>query len=190
MPWLSTDVNTPGDKDKSWQVEMAIPLAAPAVLGGISKIPPTATVADEFCTGGMAGSFVLSTDRGNYKPEQLKAMEKLIPAAGHRRASCMHRPESWGMSILGAGRIPCLFQPDPTEWAGMLCTKSYAQKWHYKHERYTDSLDCWAWIKHRRCLPPNNSQSKSPRTPLPPACNCGCRIWRSDDFHHQQLKLQ
>lgn len=140
-------INKPGDRDKSWQVEMAIPLAAPAILGDVSKDPANGdTWRINFARVEWRGPFVLSTDRGNYKPDQLKTMEKLIRGCWSPQGVInMHRPETWGyvQFYRQPAGFPADFQPDPTEWARHALHKVlYAQKWHYTNTgAYADSPD-------------------------------------------------
>jgi hypothetical protein len=140
-------INDPNDKDQYWQVEMAIPLAMPATLGGLSPIPANGqTWRVNFARTEWRNKLVLSTDRGNYKPEQLAAMEKLIRCCWTPQGVInMHRPETWGyvqFSSLPAGS-PADFTPEPTEWARHeLHRILYAQRWYdLNFGGYADSLD-------------------------------------------------
>ncbi len=140
-------INKPGDLDKSWQVEMAIPLAMPAVLGGVSKQPADGdTWRINFARVEWRGPLVLSTERENYKPEKLLAMQKLIRCCWTPQGIVnMHRPETWRYLQFynrPAGS-PAFFEPDPTEWARYTLHKVlYAQKWNYTNVgAYADSLD-------------------------------------------------
>jgi hypothetical protein len=140
-------INKPGDRDKSWQVEMAIPLAAPAILGGVSKQPANGdTWRINFARVEWRGPLVLSTERPNYTPEQLIRMQKLIRGCWSPQGVVnMHRPETWGFVQFyqqPAG-YPASFEPDPTEWARHALHKIlYAQKWYHTNSGgYTDSLD-------------------------------------------------
>jgi hypothetical protein len=140
-------MNKPGDRDKSWQVEMAIPLAAPAILGGVSKVPANGdTWRINFARVEWRGPLVLSTEIKNYKPEKLAAMEKLIRGCWSPQGVInMHRPETWG--YVQFYRQPsgssAFFVPDPTEWTRYALHKVlYAEKWNYTNVgAYADSLD-------------------------------------------------
>jgi hypothetical protein len=140
-------INQPGDRDKSWQVEMAIPLAAPAILGGVSKVPANGdTWRINFARVERRGPLLLSTEIGNYKPGQLAAMEKIIRGCWSPQGVInMHRPETWGYVQFYSqpAGSPAFFQPDPTEWARYALHKVlYAQKWNYTNTgAYADSLD-------------------------------------------------
>jgi hypothetical protein len=107
----------------------------PAILGGVSPIPANGdTWRVNFARTEWRGKLVLSSDKGNYKPEQLAAMEKLIRCCWTPQGVInMHRPEAWGylqFSSLPAGS-PADFTPDPTEWARYeLHRILYAQKWY------------------------------------------------------------
>jgi hypothetical protein len=140
-------INKPDDRDKSWQVEMAIPLAVPAALGGVSKNPANGdTWRVNFARVEWRGPLVLATERGNYKPEQLLRMQKLIRGCWTPQGVInMHRPESWGyvQFYRQPAGFPANFQPDPTEWARFALHKVlYAQKWHRTNfDAYTDSME-------------------------------------------------
>jgi hypothetical protein len=140
-------INKSDDRDKSWQVEMAIPMSAPASLGGVSKDPADGeTWRINFARVEWRSPLVLSTEIGNYKPGQLAAMEKLIRGCWSPQGVInMHRPETWGyvQFYRQPSGYPAFFQPDPTEWARHALHKVlYAQKWHYTNTgAYADSLD-------------------------------------------------
>jgi hypothetical protein len=140
-------INNPDDRDKSWQVEMAIPLAMPALLGGVSKIPADGEIwRVNFARIEWRKKLVLSADRGNDKPEELAATEKLIRCCWTPQGVInMHRPETWGyiqFHTQFAGS-PADFEPDPTEWARYALHRVlYAQKWyHLNFGAYADSLN-------------------------------------------------
>lgn len=60
-------LNDPNDKDQYWQIEMAIPLAMPAILGGVSPIPANGdTWRVNFARTERRSKLVLSSDKGNY----------------------------------------------------------------------------------------------------------------------------
>jgi hypothetical protein len=140
-------INNSSDRDKSWQVEMAIPLAAPAILGSVSKEPADGdTWRINFARVEWRSPLVLSTERDNYKPDQLRMMQKLIRSCWSPQGVInMHRPETWGyvQFYRRTAGFPASFQPDPTEWARhALHKRLYAEKWHYTNNgAYADSLD-------------------------------------------------
>jgi hypothetical protein len=140
-------LNNASDRDKAWQVEMAIPLAMPALRGGVSKYPANGdTWRINFARVEWRGPLVLSADRGNYKPQQLAAMEKLIRCCWTPQGVVnMHRPETWGylQFYRQPAGFPANFEPDPTEWSRYALHKVlYAQKWYHANVgTYTDSLD-------------------------------------------------
>ena len=140
-------LNDPNDKDQYWQIELAIPLAMPAILGGVTPIPSNGeTWRVNFARTERRGKLVLSSDKGSIKPEQLAATEKLIRCCWTPQGVInMHRPEAWGylqFSSLPAGS-PADFTPDPTEWARYTLHRIlYAQKWHaLNFGGYANSLD-------------------------------------------------
>jgi len=140
-------INDSNDTDKYWQVEMAIPLAMPALLGGVSKTPANGDIwRVNFARVEWRSQLVLSTDRGNYKPEELAAMEKLIRCCWTPQGVInMHRPETWGyiQFYTQPAGSPADFEPDPTEWARYALHRVlYAEKWYYLNfGGYADSPD-------------------------------------------------
>lgn len=149
IPGLKTAVyvdgtlNNPGDVDRGWSVEMAIPWK---VLAEFAGCPAPPRDGDQWRVNFSRVEWLVRVVNGRY--EKVPNMPEDNWVWSPQGVIDMHRPETWGYvqfstALPGKAR----FRPDPTYPARMELMRLYdAQKGFWeKHQRWAKSLQELGW---------------------------------------------
>jgi hypothetical protein len=147
--YIDGTLNNPGDIDKGWTLEIAIPLDALLELSATSKIP---VAGEQYRLNFSRVEWIVDITEGKYtKRSQLtETKEKSMPEDNWvwspQGVIAMHQPETWGFLqfselIVGSGADVYIENPDnPLKWALRLLY--YREKnWAEKYKRYTTDLN-------------------------------------------------
>lgn len=142
-------INNPADIDKSWTIEIAIPLDALAELSATGKIP---VQGEQYRIDFSRVEWNIDVVNGKYKKrtQLVGGEEKLLPENNWvwspQGVIAMHQPETWGFLQFSekiAGNATDTFVPDPDndiKWA--LRILYYREKTYFeKNKTYTTDLN-------------------------------------------------
>jgi hypothetical protein len=150
---LDGTVNVPGDTDRGWSVELAIPWA---VLGELARRRSPPADGDQWRVNFSRVEWTLTTVDGRYRPVAGRAENNWVWSPQH--VIDMHRPETWGyvqFSSGGPGRAS--FMPDRS-----LPARQWLHAVYYAQRAFRTAHGRWAATLTELGAPPLGSPLSSP----------------------------
>jgi hypothetical protein len=132
---LDGTLNVPGDTDRGWSVELAVPWAA---LGELARRPSPPVDGDQWRVNFSRVEWPLTVVDGAYRPVQGRNESNWVWSPQH--VVDMHRPETWGYVQFSSGPPGTVaFRPDPS-----LPARRWLHEVYYAQREYRKTHGRWA----------------------------------------------
>jgi hypothetical protein len=142
---LDGTLNVPGDTDRGWSVELAVPWAA---LGELARRRSPPADGDQWRVNFSRVEWPLTVVDGLYRPIQGRTENNWVWSPQH--VINMHRPETWGYVQFSSARPGgAVFKPDPS-----LPARRWLHEVYYAQRDFRKTRGRWASTLDELGLPP------------------------------------
>jgi cellulose/xylan binding protein with CBM9 domain len=132
---LDGTLNVPGDTDRGWSVELAVPWAA---LGELARRRSPPADGDQWRVNFSRVEWPLTVVDGSYRPIQGRREHNWVWSPQH--VVDMHRPETWGFVQFSSGAPGVAsFKPDPS-----LPARRWLHEVYYAERAFRKTNGRWA----------------------------------------------